>query len=83
MTHPTDRVCLPHVFLQQDTRGLGVVILTALTEEQWVEEDEFARKLNLPPKVVRKAMRFLEQVSCCCLPAKIPEAHQSFTSVAG
>lgn len=48
--------------MQQDTTGLGVIILSALTEEQWIEEDEFARKLNLPPKVVRKAMRFLEQV---------------------
>lgn len=50
--------------LQADTTGLGIVVLTALTERQWVEEDEFARSLNLPPKMVRKAMRFLEEVSC-------------------
>jgi hypothetical protein len=47
---------------QQDTTGLGVILLTALTEEQWVEEDDFARKLNLPAKMVRKALRYLEQV---------------------
>jgi DNA-binding GntR family transcriptional regulator len=39
-----------------------VILLTALTEEQWVEEDDFARKLNLPAKMVRKALRYLEQV---------------------
>lgn len=52
--------CAPVV--QQDTTGLGIILLTALTDEQWIEEDEFARKLNLPPKMVRKAMRYLEQV---------------------
>lgn len=48
--------------MQQDTTGLGIILLNALTEEQWVEEDDFARKLNLPPKTVRKAIRYLEQV---------------------
>eukprot|EP00878_Enallax_costatus_P012602 GHUV01013161.1.p1 GENE.GHUV01013161.1~~GHUV01013161.1.p1 ORF type:complete len:340 (+),score=99.65 GHUV01013161.1:363-1382(+) len=46
---------------QADTTGLGIIILTALTERQWVEEDEFARSLNLPPKMVRKATRYLEE----------------------
>lgn len=50
------------LLLQQDTTGLGIILLNALTEEQWVEEDDFARKLNLPPKMVRKAIRYLEQV---------------------
>lgn len=49
--------------LQQDTTGLGVILLTHLTEEQWVEEDDMARRLNLPNKMVRKALRYLEQVS--------------------
>jgi hypothetical protein len=47
---------------QQDTTGLGVILLTFLTEEQWVEEDDVARRLNLPNKMVRKALRYLEQV---------------------
>jgi hypothetical protein len=49
--------------LQQDTSGLAIVLLTALVEKQWVEEDVLARDLNLPPKMVRKAMRYFEQVS--------------------
>jgi hypothetical protein len=59
--HAGSVVCLLCA-LQQDTTGLGIILLTALTEEQWVEEDDFARKLNLPPKMVRKAIRYLEQV---------------------
>eukprot|EP00882_Tetradesmus_deserticola_P023359 GHRQ01025418.1.p1 GENE.GHRQ01025418.1~~GHRQ01025418.1.p1 ORF type:complete len:198 (+),score=65.22 GHRQ01025418.1:149-742(+) len=50
--------CLPP---QQDTSGLAIVLLTALVEKQWVEEDVLARDLNLPPKMVRKAMRYFEQ----------------------
>ncbi|KAF6265338.1 hypothetical protein COO60DRAFT_1623957 [Scenedesmus sp. NREL 46B-D3] len=46
---------------QADTSGLAVVLLTALVERQWVEEDVLARDLNLPPKMVRKAMRYFEQ----------------------
>ncbi|WIA30223.1 hypothetical protein OEZ86_000314 [Tetradesmus obliquus] len=46
---------------QQDTSGLAIVLLTALAEKQWVEEDVLARDLNLPPKMVRKAMRYFEQ----------------------
>lgn len=38
------------------------MLLTALAEKQWVEEDVLARDLNLPPKMVRKAMRYFEQV---------------------
>lgn len=53
------------LLLQQDTTGLGVILLTSLTEEQWVEEDDMARKLNLPNKMVRKALRYLEQVRNC------------------
>jgi hypothetical protein len=49
---------------QQDTSGLAIVLLTALAEKQWVEEDVLARDLNLPPKMVRKAMRYFEQVRC-------------------
>lgn len=50
--------------MQADTTGLGIIVLAALTERQWVEEDEFARSLNLPPKMVRKAVRYLEEVRC-------------------
>jgi hypothetical protein len=54
----------PFLQAQQDTSGLAVVLLTALAEKQWVEEDVLARDLNLPPKMVRKAMRYFEQVGC-------------------
>ncbi len=46
---------------QADSTGLGVVLLTALSQRQWVEEDELARSLSLQPKLVRRAMRFFEQ----------------------
>jgi hypothetical protein len=62
---PLPSSMLPIVLLQQDTSGLGVILLTSLTEEQWVEEDDMARKLNLPNKMVRKALRYLEQVRHC------------------
>jgi hypothetical protein len=62
---------------QADSTGLGVVLLTALSQRQWVEEDELARSLSLQPKLVRRAMRFFEQARpppfvclfvlfCCC-----------------
>jgi hypothetical protein len=56
----------PFLQAQQDTSGLAIVLLTALAEKQWVEEDVLARDLNLPPKMVRKAMRYFEQVRCGC-----------------
>lgn len=48
--------------MQADTTGLGVVLLTALTERQWVDEDDLAAELKLHPKMVRRALRYLEQV---------------------
>ncbi|GBF98212.1 hypothetical protein Rsub_10712 [Raphidocelis subcapitata] len=42
---------------QNDTTGLGRVLLAALTERQWVKEDELASDLNLQPKMARRALR--------------------------
>jgi hypothetical protein len=48
--------------LQPGTSGLGIILLTALTERQWVKEDDLAADLHLHAKMVRKAMRYLEEV---------------------
>jgi hypothetical protein len=47
---------------KNDTTGLGRVLLGALTERQWVKEDDLASDLSLHPKMVRRALRYLEQV---------------------
>eukprot|EP00882_Tetradesmus_deserticola_P018627 GHRQ01020007.1.p1 GENE.GHRQ01020007.1~~GHRQ01020007.1.p1 ORF type:complete len:392 (+),score=187.73 GHRQ01020007.1:621-1796(+) len=60
-THTCCHSALHRLPPQQDTSGLAIVLLTALVEKQWVEEDVLARDLNLPPKMVRKAMRYFEQ----------------------
>eukprot|EP00884_Botryococcus_braunii_P006430 jgi/Botrbrau1/15789/Bobra.4_1s0140.1 len=41
--------------------GLGVILLEALTVREWVKEDELAEELKVHPKVVRSALRYLEQ----------------------
>jgi hypothetical protein len=45
------------------------VLLTALTEREWVKEDDLASDLQLHPKMVRRALRYLEHVSA--LPSSI------------
>lgn len=54
-----------------DTTGLGIVLLTALAERQWVKEDDLARDLSLHPKMVRRALRYLEQVRPTLLWSKL------------
>jgi hypothetical protein len=56
--------CCPLLCLLQpnSTSGLGIILLTALTERQWVKEDDLAADLHLHLKVVRKGMRYLEEV---------------------
>lgn len=60
-THPF-ALPLPWPPLQPGTSGLGIILLTALTERQWVKEDDLAADLHLHAKMVRKAMRYLEEV---------------------
>lgn len=59
------RPTLHAVAAQLETRGLGVVLLGVLTERQWVKEDDLAKETNLHPKMVRRALRYLEQVGVC------------------
>lgn len=49
--------------MQPEYVGLGAILLEALTVREWVKEDELAEELKVHPKVVRSALRYLEQVS--------------------
>ena len=49
--------------------GLGAIVLDALTRREWVKEDELALQLKVHPKVLRRVLRYLEQVRC--LPARV------------
>ena len=42
--------------------GLGAIALDALTRREWVKEDELAQQLKVHPKVLRRVLRYLEQV---------------------
>ena len=39
-----------------------MITLDALTRREWVKEDELAAQIKVHPKVLRRAMRYLEQV---------------------
>lgn len=66
LDHPSGCALAPCVAwrspMQNDTTGLGRILLGALTERQWVKEDDLASDLNLHAKMVRRALRYLEQV---------------------
>ena len=42
--------------------GLGVIILDSLLRREWVKEDELAVDLKIHPRILRKALRWFEQV---------------------
>ena len=46
--------------------GLGAIALDALTRREWVKEDELALQLKVHPKVLRRVLRYLEQVPSAC-----------------
>ncbi|KAK1367281.1 HTH TFE/IIEalpha-type domain-containing protein [Heracleum sosnowskyi] len=46
---------------KNDNRGLGVVVLDALTRRQWVRDEDLARDLSLSTKQVRRILRFFEE----------------------
>ncbi len=48
---------------QADFTGLGIVVMDALLNRPWWEEEEFARRLQLPMRPVRQILRLLETVS--------------------
>ncbi len=48
--------------LQPNFEGLGVVVMDALLNRPWWEEEEFARLLRLPMRPVRQVLRLLETV---------------------
>ena len=43
--------------------GLGVIISDSLLRREWVKEDELAADLKVHPRILRKALRWFEQVS--------------------
>ena len=49
--------------LQAPLIGLGVIILDSLLRREWVKEDELAADLKIHPRILRKALRWFEQVS--------------------
>lgn len=48
--------------MQAEFTGLGVITLDALTRREWVKEDELATELKVHPKVMRRVLRYFEQV---------------------
>ena len=42
--------------------GLGVIILDGLLRREWVKEDELASDLKIHPRIMRKSLRWFEQV---------------------
>ena len=63
-------LCLQQAALQS-TVGLGLITLAALSSTtdpstglpvEWIKEDELADMINMHPKILRKALRYLEQV---------------------
>ncbi|KAH6788557.1 Transcription factor TFIIE [Perilla frutescens var. frutescens] len=46
---------------RSDNRGIGVVILDALTRRQWTKEEDLARDLKLHTKQLRRTLRFFEE----------------------
>ena len=69
---PDDPVwlCLQQAALQS-TVGLGPITLAALSSTtdpstglpvEWIKEDDLADMINMHPKILRKALRYLEQV---------------------
>ena len=49
--------------MQAPIIGLGVIILDSLLRREWVKEDELAADLKVHPRILRKALRWFEQVS--------------------
>ena len=52
-----------HTCSQAEFIGLGVITLDALTRREWVKEDELASELKAHPKVLRRVLRYFEQVN--------------------
>ena len=61
--HP-DRYITPQVPII----GLGVIILDGLLRREWVKEDELAGDLKIHPRIMRKSLRWFEQVGKRPLP---------------
>lgn len=55
-------LCLTVCSSQAAFPGLGAIALDALTRREWIKEDELAEQLKVHPKVMRRVLRFLEQV---------------------
>jgi ribosomal protein S25 len=47
--------------MKYDTDGLAVVVIDALTREEWVNEADLAVRLKMNPNLLRRVLRMLEQ----------------------
>ncbi|MEW5316799.1 MAG: hypothetical protein WDW38_008149 [Sanguina aurantia] len=48
-------------FFKIDTTGLGVVVLDYLARQQWVSEAMLMQELTIHPKLLRRALKYLEK----------------------
>ncbi len=71
----TSCLCLQQAALQS-TVGLGPITLAALSSTtdpttglpvEWIKEDDLADMINMHPKILRRALRYLEQVRKPCV----------------
>ena len=51
-----------YITLQVPIIGLGVIVLDGLLRREWVKEDELASDLKIHPRIMRKSLRWFEQV---------------------
>lgn len=47
---------------QVDTSGLGVILIDYMVNQEWKQEEEIARDIKVHPKLLRKALKYLERV---------------------
>lgn len=59
--------------LQIDTSGLAVITLEYLLEREWVAEEQICEDLGQHHKIMRRALKFLEQV--CHTSSLLPHTH--------
>ena len=44
-----------------DTTGIAIIILDYLTQHEWVREEHLLQELKIAPKLLLRALRYLEQ----------------------
>lgn len=52
--------------VQVDTTGLGIILMDYLLTKEWVGEADIVEDIKVHQKLVRRALKYLEQVRACC-----------------